>query len=160
MVRIFSFIPPFIDLMIFRSRHCARRGASRCRTLNRPTVIDFSSTYPQIEKAHKDVSHILLQLLDEGSLTDSQGRKIDFKVGVRSTLLYLPPRINLEILQNTIICLTSNLGSDILQDSQYIGLDGEVTPEGRELVTSRATAFFPPGVFSSCFRTLPRQNKY
>ncbi|KAJ2986393.1 hypothetical protein NUW54_g9784 [Trametes sanguinea] len=48
----------------------------------------------ELEKAHKDVAMILLQILDEGSITDSQGRKVDFK--------------------NTIICLTSNLGSDIL----------------------------------------------
>lgn len=82
----------------------------------------------EIEKAHRDVSNILLQLLDEGSLTDSQGRKVDFK--------------------NTIICLTSNLGSDILQDSKYIGEDGAVTTEGRDLVASRAQAFFPPGTLS------------
>jgi ATP-dependent Clp protease ATP-binding subunit ClpB len=44
----------------------------------------------ELEKAHKDVAMILLQILDEGSVTDSQGRKVDFK--------------------NTIICLTSNLG--------------------------------------------------
>jgi ATP-dependent Clp protease ATP-binding subunit ClpB len=44
----------------------------------------------ELEKAHKDVAMILLQILDEGSITDSQGRKVDFK--------------------NTIICLTSNLG--------------------------------------------------
>jgi len=78
----------------------------------------------KIEKAHRDVSNILLQLLDEGSLTDSQGRKVDFK--------------------NTIICLTSNLGSDILQSSKYIAPDGVVTKEGRDLVMSGATSFFPP----------------
>jgi ATP-dependent Clp protease ATP-binding subunit ClpB len=44
----------------------------------------------ELEKAHKDVAMILLQILDEGSITDSQGRKVDFR--------------------NTIICLTSNLG--------------------------------------------------
>ncbi|KAH8992997.1 P-loop containing nucleoside triphosphate hydrolase protein [Lactarius akahatsu] len=48
----------------------------------------------ELEKAHKDVVMILLQILDEGTITDSQGRKVDFK--------------------NTIICLTSNIGSDIL----------------------------------------------
>ncbi len=50
--------------------------------------------FDEIEKAHKDVFNILLQVLDEGRLTDSQGRTVDFK--------------------NTIIILTSNLGSDIL----------------------------------------------
>ena len=47
-----------------------------------------------MEKAHKDVALILLQILDEGTVTDSQGRKIDFK--------------------NTIICMTSNIGKSCI----------------------------------------------
>jgi len=50
--------------------------------------------FDEFEKAHRDVSNLLLQVLDEGSLTDSQGRKVDFK--------------------NTIIIMTSNIGADIL----------------------------------------------
>jgi len=46
--------------------------------------------------------------------------------------------------KNTIICLTSNLGSDILQNPEFTGADGVVTTEGRELVMARATSFFPP----------------
>ena len=48
----------------------------------------------ELEKAHKDVAMILLQILDEGSITDSQGRKVDFKVRPGSLLL---PRTNFNI---------------------------------------------------------------
>ncbi|PIZ32837.1 MAG: ATP-dependent chaperone ClpB [Alphaproteobacteria bacterium CG_4_10_14_0_8_um_filter_37_21] len=54
--------------------------------------------FDEVEKAHPDVFHVLLQLLDDGRLTDSQGRTVDFK--------------------NTIIILTSNLGSSALADNQ------------------------------------------
>jgi len=50
--------------------------------------------FDEFEKAHREVSNLLLQVMDEGHLTDSQGRKIDFR--------------------NTIIIMTSNLGADIL----------------------------------------------
>ncbi|OCH89260.1 P-loop containing nucleoside triphosphate hydrolase protein [Obba rivulosa] len=78
----------------------------------------------ELEKAHKDVTMILLQILDEGSITDSQGRKVDFK--------------------NTIICLTSNLGSDILAHSTASDENGVVTPEARDEVIERTTEYFPP----------------
>lgn len=59
--------------------------------------------FDEVEKAHKDVFNILLQVLDDGKLTDSQGRKVDFR--------------------NTLIILTSNLGSDFLvqEESETIG---------------------------------------
>lgn len=59
--------------------------------------------FDEVEKAHKDVFNILLQVLDDGKLTDSQGRKVDFR--------------------NTLIILTSNLGSDFLvqEESENIG---------------------------------------
>ena len=63
--------------------------------------------FDEVEKAHKDVFNILLQVLDEGHLTDSQGRKVDFK--------------------NSIIILTSNLGSDALA----------LQPEGEKTITPR-----------------------
>ncbi|KAG1778675.1 P-loop containing nucleoside triphosphate hydrolase protein [Suillus placidus] len=72
----------------------------------------------ELEKAHKDVAMILLQILDEGSITDSQGRKVDFK--------------------NTIICLTSNLGSDILAHSSSCDPDGVVTEEAKNLLSRRS----------------------
>lgn len=61
--------------------------------------------FDEIEKAHPDVFNILLQILDDGRVTDSQGRTVDFK--------------------NTIIIMTSNLGSGVILDS--IEKDGEVT---------------------------------
>lgn len=77
-----------------------------------------------MEKAHKDVAMILLQILDEGTITDSQGRKVDFK--------------------NTIICLTSNLGSDILAHDTACDENGVVKPDAREEVIERTQMFFPP----------------
>ncbi|TEB28802.1 P-loop containing nucleoside triphosphate hydrolase protein, partial [Coprinellus micaceus] len=79
----------------------------------------------EMEKAHKDVAMILLQILDEGVITDSQGRKVDFK--------------------NTIICLTSNLGSDILaHPTASDSITGIVTPEAKQKVIERTQEFFPP----------------
>ncbi|KAG8221187.1 P-loop containing nucleoside triphosphate hydrolase protein [Butyriboletus roseoflavus] len=78
----------------------------------------------ELEKAHKDVAMILLQILDEGSLTDSQGRKVDFK--------------------NTIICLTSNLGSDILADPSSCDVNGTVTEAAKTEVMERTSEYFPP----------------
>ncbi|KAG6381855.1 P-loop containing nucleoside triphosphate hydrolase protein [Boletus reticuloceps] len=78
----------------------------------------------ELEKAHKDVAMILLQILDEGSLTDSQGRKVDFK--------------------NTIVCLTSNLGSDILAHPSSCDANGIVTEAARAEVLERTSEYFPP----------------
>ena len=76
----------------------------------------------EVEKAHPDVFNILLQILDDGRLTDSQGRIVDFK--------------------NTIIIMTSNLGSDALLD----GTDenGEIDDEAREAVQSALKMHFRP----------------
>ncbi|KDQ61982.1 hypothetical protein JAAARDRAFT_122866 [Jaapia argillacea MUCL 33604] len=97
----------------------------------------------ELEKAHKDVAMILLQILDEGSITDSQGRKVDFK--------------------NTIICLTSNLGSDILAHSSSSDSNGIVTPSAREEVLSRTSDHFPPELLNRLdsmlvFNKLSRQS--
>lgn len=88
----------------------------------------------ELEKAHKDVAMILLQILDEGSITDSQGRKVDFK--------------------NTIICLTSNLGSDILAHKSASGADGVVTTEARDEVLQRTSEYFPPELLNRLDSTL------
>ncbi|MEY8371277.1 ATP-dependent chaperone ClpB [Aerococcaceae bacterium 50-4] len=76
----------------------------------------------EVEKAHPDVFNILLQILDDGRLTDSQGRIVDFK--------------------NTIIIMTSNLGSDSLLD----GTDenGEIDDEAREAVQDALRMHFRP----------------
>ena len=77
--------------------------------------------FDEIEKAHPDVFNILLQVLDDGRITDSQGRTVDFK--------------------NTIIILTSNLGSQyILEGIQ----DGRITDEAREKVESLLKTQFRP----------------
>ncbi len=78
--------------------------------------------FDEIEKAHPDVFNILLQVLDDGRITDSQGRVVDFK--------------------NTIIILTSNLGSPYILE----GIDGEgnITPEAREQVNQLLRQQFRP----------------
>lgn len=76
----------------------------------------------EIEKAHPDVFNMLLQVLDEGRLTDSQGRTIDFK--------------------NTILIMTSNIGSDLLLDS--IEQHGEVFANSKHQVTRELRSYFAP----------------
>ena len=78
--------------------------------------------FDEIEKAHPDVFNILLQVLDDGRITDSQGRTVDFK--------------------NTIIILTSNLGSNILIEG--IGSDGEITEQARDQVQQILRQAFRP----------------
>ncbi len=78
--------------------------------------------FDEIEKAHPDVFNILLQVLDDGRITDSQGRTVDFK--------------------NTIIILTSNLGSPYILDG--IGSDGEITDDAREKVEALLKQQFRP----------------
>ena len=78
--------------------------------------------FDEIEKAHPDVFNILLQVLDDGRITDSQGRTVDFK--------------------NTIIILTSNLGSEYLLNG--IDADGNVSREAREGVNAELRRRFRP----------------
>ena len=78
--------------------------------------------FDEIEKAHPDVFNILLQVLDDGRITDSQGRTVDFK--------------------NTIIILTSNLGSQYLIDG--ITADGEISDEAKEQVGALLKENFRP----------------
>ncbi len=67
--------------------------------------------FDEIEKAHRDVFNSLLQVLDEGRLTDGQGRTVDFK--------------------NTLIIMTSNLGSEQLMSTHKIGFDGDTKADSR-----------------------------
>ncbi|KAJ7227717.1 P-loop containing nucleoside triphosphate hydrolase protein [Mycena haematopus] len=113
----------------------------------------------ELEKAHKDVAMILLQILDEGSVTDSQGRKVDFKV------IASPPHFRLvkSALQNTIICLTSNLGSNILAHPTACTEDGVVTAEARQQVLDLTAEYFPPELLNRLdtmlvFNKLSRQS--
>lgn len=86
--------------------------------------------FDEFEKAHRDISALLLQVLDEGFLTDSQGHKIDFR--------------------NTIIVLTSNLGANIIVGDNYlqgnnIPLDNdEISPETKTAVMDVVASSYPP----------------
>ena len=97
--------------------------------------------FDEVEKAHPDVFNILLQILDDGRITDSQGRTVDFK--------------------NTIIILTSNLGSQYLLDG--IGPDGSITEEARAAVDRELHRAFRPEFLNRLdetimFRPLTREN--
>ena len=77
--------------------------------------------FDEVEKAHPDVFNVLLQVLDDGRMTDSQGRTVDFK--------------------NTILIMTSNLGSEYILDGIA---DGEITPEAREKTDRLLKTHFRP----------------
>ena len=78
--------------------------------------------FDEIEKAHPDVFNVLLQVLDDGRITDSQGRTVDFK--------------------NTILIMTSNIGANYLLDG--IQPDGSISPQAEELVMNDLRAHFRP----------------
>lgn len=84
--------------------------------------------FDEFEKAHRDISALLLQVLDEGYLTDAQGHKVDFK--------------------NTIIVLTSNLGADIIVGdgghAESESGDGSISPEVKKAVMDVVGANYPP----------------
>ena len=78
--------------------------------------------FDEIEKAHPDVFNVFLQVLDDGRITDSQGRTVDFK--------------------NTILIMTSNIGSQYLLDG--IDESGNISEEAKELVTNELRNHFRP----------------
>jgi ATP-dependent Clp protease ATP-binding subunit ClpB len=78
--------------------------------------------FDEIEKAHTDVFNTLLQVLDDGRITDAQGRTVDFR--------------------NTIIIMTSNIGSEYLLDG--VTSDGEIRPEARAKVMAELRGHFRP----------------
>lgn len=81
--------------------------------------------FDEIEKAHPDVFNIMLQIFDDGRLTDSKGKTVDFK--------------------NTIIILTSNIGSNIILDNALKGMMGEKNKEQeREEITQKLREYFKP----------------
>ncbi|KAL7629410.1 chaperone ATPase hsp78 [Parahypoxylon ruwenzoriense] len=85
--------------------------------------------FDEFEKAHRDISALLLQVLDEGYLTDAQGHKVDFR--------------------NTIIVLTSNLGADILVGADRLHPyaeteNGEISPDVRKAVLDVVADSYPP----------------
>jgi ATP-dependent Clp protease ATP-binding subunit ClpB len=78
--------------------------------------------FDEIEKAHADVFNTLLQVLDDGRLTDAQGRQVDFR--------------------NTVVIMTSNIGSHYLFDG--VTADGEIKPDARERVMAELRGHFRP----------------
>ena len=78
--------------------------------------------FDEVEKAHPDVFNVLLQVLDDGRITDSQGRTVDFK--------------------NTILIMTSNIGSSYLLEG--IDANGEISPEAEKMVMNELRAHFRP----------------
>ncbi|WP_439287784.1 ATP-dependent chaperone ClpB [Lonepinella sp. BR2904] len=92
----------------------------------------------EVEKAHHDVFNILLQVLDDGRLTDGQGRTVDFR--------------------NTVVIMTSNLGSDLIQENKDLGYDGM-----KEIVISVVGSHFRPEFINRIdetvvFHPLAREN--
>ena len=99
--------------------------------------------FDEVEKAHPDVFNILLQVLDDGRITDSQGRTVDFK--------------------NTILIMTSNIGSSYLLDG--IDENGDIKPEAEEMVMNDLRAHFRPEFLNRLdetimFRPLTKDNVY
>ncbi len=99
--------------------------------------------FDEVEKAHPDVFNVLLQVLDDGRITDSQGRTVDFK--------------------NTIIILTSNLGSQHLLEG--MGADGEISAGAREQVETLLKHSFRPEFLNRLdeivfYKPLTRDNIY
>ncbi len=99
--------------------------------------------FDEVEKAHPDVFNVLLQVLDDGRITDSQGRTVDFK--------------------NTVIILTSNLGSQYLLDG--IGQDGEVSAQARAQMDELLKRSFRPEFLNRLdeivfYKPLTRDNIY
>ena len=97
--------------------------------------------FDEIEKAHPDVFNILLQVLDDGRITDSQGRTVDFK--------------------NTILIMTSNIGAQYLLEG--IGTDGSISAEAQNMAMEELRAHFRPEFLNRLdeiimFRPLTRDN--
>ena len=97
--------------------------------------------FDEIEKAHPDVFNVLLQILDDGRVTDSQGRTVDFK--------------------NTILIMTSNLGSQYLLDG--IDEEGNIKPDAEEAVNAELKTHFRPEFLnrldeSILFKPLTKEN--
>lgn len=99
--------------------------------------------FDEIEKSHPDVFNVLLQVLDDGRITDSQGRTVDFK--------------------NTILIMTSNIGSAYLLDG--IDENGEISKESETMVMNDLRAHFRPEFLNRLdetimFKPLTKQNVY
>ncbi len=99
--------------------------------------------FDEVEKAHPDVFNVLLQVLDDGRITDSQGRTVDFK--------------------NTILIMTSNIGAGYLLDG--IKEDGSISKEAQDMAMNDLRAHFRPEFLNRMdemilFRPLTKENIY
>ena len=97
--------------------------------------------FDEVEKAHPDVFNVLLQVLDDGRITDSQGRTVDFK--------------------NTILIMTSNIGSSFLLDG--IDENGDIKEENQNMVMNELRGHFRPEFLNRLdeivmFKPLTREN--
>lgn len=97
--------------------------------------------FDEIEKAHPDVFNVFLQILDDGRVTDSKGRTVDFK--------------------NTILIMTSNLGAEYLLEG--IDDEGNIQPEAEQMVMERLRTSFKPEFLNRLdevimFKPLTREN--
>jgi hypothetical protein len=101
---------PAVDIVVLQGE---RERAGDNRVLGR---------FDEIEKAHPDVFNTLLQVLDDGRLTDAQGRTVNFR--------------------NTVVIMTSNIGSQYLIDG--VTPDGRLKPEARDLVLAELRSHFRP----------------
>ncbi|GAA2540261.1 ATP-dependent chaperone ClpB [Pseudonocardia hydrocarbonoxydans] len=122
-----------LDMSEYQERHTVSRlvgappgyvGYDECGQLTeavrrRPYAVVL---FDEIEKAHSDVFNTLLQVLDDGRLTDAQGRTVDFR--------------------NTVIIMTSNIGSQYLLDG--VTPDGQIKPDARDLVLGELRTRFRP----------------
>ncbi len=81
--------------------------------------------FDEIEKAHHDVMNIMLQIMEDGQLTDSHGRKIDFR--------------------NTLIIMTSNIGAELITDKKYLGFGvSDVNEVNKERIKGEVKKYFKP----------------
>jgi ATP-dependent Clp protease ATP-binding subunit ClpC len=104
--------------------------------------------FDEIEKAHPDVMHLMLQILEDGKITDSLGREIDFR--------------------NTIIILTSNVGADLLKKQTALGFGAKTAEEGdydsmKDKIVEESERVFKPEFLNRLddkivFHTLSREN--
>ncbi len=91
--------------------------------------------FDEIEKAHHDVLNIMLQIMEDGQLTDSHGRKIDFK--------------------NTLVIMTSNIGAELLTDKKHVGFDVDDNGKvDRERVIAEVKKYFKPEFINRIDKTV------
>ena len=91
--------------------------------------------FDEVEKAHHDVMNILLQIMEDGTLTDSQGRKVDFR--------------------NTLIIMTSNIGAELITDKKQVGFGVQNDDEiNKSRIMAEVKKFFKPEFINRLDKTI------